>query len=401
MDEIVTTGRTVESAIEKALIKLGKNRTDVDVHIERESSGSVLNLFGLGLARVRVRVKGTRPPQETQAERPRRGEGRPSRSGRAAEGRREEIRTQPAETRENRGTTGSAKAEASGTRSEGRRRGPRSQPQSPPSRQRGDAKGGRGSRDRNNRRPQPEPPHRSSQPADSRPPQSSMKPAGALTAESEEPVELRGAKTVQEATDIVRAALRHMRVDAEVRVQEDETTRTLNIELGRGASALIGRKGQTMRALEYLFGRLINGEQEHWRKINLDIDGYRQTRDEQLIAKARQMAQQVKADGKPLQTEPMTARDRRVFHMAIKEDPAVNSKSSGGGPLRRITVFLTDQEPPELAAAGAVPGDAEAEEQAFEAEVDTETQETTEEHSPDESAQDGTQSERRDDAHSA
>lgn len=320
MDEVETTGRTSEQAIEKALRQLGKERSEVEVEVLRESSGSVLNLLGIGAARVRVRVREALPKGGAPSRRSRRG-GR----GRRKHGDREEQGERG--VREDRGR----RDDRSGREDRGRR----------------DDRGGRSGRvDREERRARPEPAKVQEQQRD-RPERAERQGPVAEAAPGDTRGTSRGAANAKEARELVRAALRHMDIEADVRVTEDAERRSLEIEIGKTGSILIGRKGQTLDAFEYLLGRMINGEEERWVKITVDVDGYRRSREDQIAAKALAIAEIVKREGRPHKSEPMNAQDRRLFHLALKPDEQVDSKSFGGGPLRRVTVFLAGQEPAE------------------------------------------------------
>lgn len=290
MNEMETTGRTSSEAIEKALQTLGKTRAEVEVEIVRESSGGFFDRLLHGPARVRVRVRGAaakdQPPPAAQ----------PQPRGRQSQRERETPK---------RGDTAPAAA--------AKTKPPAERAASPP-------------HDPRQRRQQ-------------------ARPDRGDDATPDPPVSARGAANLKEARDILLALLRHMHIDAEVKLREDPAARTLYVDLGAGASVLIGRKGNTLQAFEFLLGRILNGEEPRWANIIVDVDDYRRLRSEQVAAKARELAARVRRDGKPLQSEPLPAQERRLFHLAIKEEEGVESKSYGNDLLRRIMVYPAGQEP--------------------------------------------------------
>lgn len=102
---------------------------------------------------------------------------------------------------------------------------------------------------------------------------------------------------------------------------------------------MIGRRGETLRSLQFLINTLVNRHVGRWPQIVIDIGNYRQRRQESLEGLARRVAEQVRATGRPHVLDPMQAYDRRIIHMALREDDTVYTESSGEGENRKITIF--------------------------------------------------------------
>ncbi len=116
------------------------------------------------------------------------------------------------------------------------------------------------------------------------------------------------------------------------------------IHLGEEASPLIGHHGQTLDAMQYLISRILNGEKEDWKKVVLDIDNYRERRDENLKEMALSMAQKVVETKKDQKTQPLSGGERRIVHMTLKENEGVTTFSIGSGDKKRIVIALNDRE---------------------------------------------------------
>ena len=121
---------------------------------------------------------------------------------------------------------------------------------------------------------------------------------------------------------------------------EDGTASSLgfNIE-GDDLGILIGRRGQTMAALQQIV-RLIVAHQTQTRiPIIIDVEGYKQRRYEGLEALARRLAEQVKTMNIPFTMEPMPAFERRVIHLALADHPDVTTESTGVGESRKVVIM--------------------------------------------------------------
>lgn len=109
---------------------------------------------------------------------------------------------------------------------------------------------------------------------------------------------------------------------------------------GGDAGRLIGKAGRTLASLEFLANAVVNKfDGEVPVRVNIDVGGYKRRRDDRLRQAARRVAERVRRGGLPVELEPMSAAERRVVHMALADDPAVASESTGEGRDRRVVVY--------------------------------------------------------------
>ena len=143
--------------------------------------------------------------------------------------------------------------------------------------------------------------------------------------------------------------VRQIEVDAE----------TVELEIkGDGSGILIGRHGQTLDALEYIVNRILARRIKDAAPISLETESYRARRRQQLHRMALSMGEKAKREHKPVRLEPMAPRDRRVVHLALKEDPTITTRSAGEGMMRSIDMTADGQQRAsrESAAAGRIAG---------------------------------------------
>lgn len=103
---------------------------------------------------------------------------------------------------------------------------------------------------------------------------------------------------------------------------------------------LIGHRGETLDALQYLTSLCVNRSRKEkgYTRITIDTEGYRDKREETLTRLARKVAAQVKATGRPRTMEPMNPYERRIFHATLQNNPYVTTHSEGEEPYRRVVV---------------------------------------------------------------
>ena len=130
--------------------------------------------------------------------------------------------------------------------------------------------------------------------------------------------------------------------DAKVSAQEDSERIFLNVS-GGNAAILIGKKGQTLEAIQSLVEKIVNkhNNNNHSDKIRVqvDVEGYLETRKANLEKLAMRLADKSKRIRKPISLGPMSAYDRRIVHLALKNDPEVRTKSRGEGYIRKLLIF--------------------------------------------------------------
>ena len=125
---------------------------------------------------------------------------------------------------------------------------------------------------------------------------------------------------------------------ATVAVAKQTDSIRLKIEASN-AAILIGRHGRTLDALQYLVRKIVRKKHNTKMRISFDVEGYRDRRKESLTQLALRLCEKVKVSGKPATISPMNAYDRRIVHIALKDDTLIRTQSKGGGEFRKLVIF--------------------------------------------------------------
>tara|TARA_B100000686_G_C16773558_1_gene966881 strand:- start:550 stop:1215 length:666 start_codon:yes stop_codon:yes gene_type:complete len=138
----------------------------------------------------------------------------------------------------------------------------------------------------------------------------------------------------------VETLIRNMNADASIRVNPAESTddrESVQVEIsGEDSGLLIGNRGETLKAIQFISSLLIRNKSEG--RVFIDVEGYRDRRNASIKALASKVAQRVISTGKAITLEPMTPNERRVVHMTLSENTSVETESTGGGNDRRVTI---------------------------------------------------------------
>jgi spoIIIJ-associated protein len=155
---------------------------------------------------------------------------------------------------------------------------------------------------------------------------------------------------IDAAREVLLELLRQMRVKAlvEARQGEAEDERdlsapggpplVLNIK-GDDLGILIGRRGETLRDLQYVARLIVSKRLGHNLNLIVDVEGYKQRREQTLRQLAARMAERVVATHKSIALEPMPANERRIIHLALRNHPEVTTQSIGQGDDRKVTLI--------------------------------------------------------------
>jgi spoIIIJ-associated protein len=148
-----------------------------------------------------------------------------------------------------------------------------------------------------------------------------------------------GVKTpAQKAQVFMRDLLRSMDIQCEIRTRIQDGVLNVNLEGGDELGLLIGKRGVTLDALQYLTSLVANkGEEEHIRVV-VNIGDYRKRREETLARLARRLAQQVEQRGTSMVLEPMSAQERRIIHLTLQDSLKVVTYSEGEEPYRKVVI---------------------------------------------------------------
>jgi len=151
------------------------------------------------------------------------------------------------------------------------------------------------------------------------------------------------------AEQVVGELLDKMRVRARVKAQvvqpvDENDQKLVLVEVqGDDLSILIGRRSETLNALQYISSLIISKEAGQWVPLLIDVQGYRARRERQLRVLARRMAEQVIHTGRRMMLEPMPANERRIIHLELREHPDVTTESVGEEPNRKVTIIPKKQ----------------------------------------------------------
>lgn len=145
------------------------------------------------------------------------------------------------------------------------------------------------------------------------------------------------------AADVLQAILDRMGFETEVEIREDDAEEVVLDIDGVDAGRAIGKRGQTLDALQFLLNKIINRSPEGRRRITVDSGDYRERHEAGLISMARRQAQRALQQGQMVILEPMNARDRRVIHLSLAKFEGVQTLSEGEGLDRRIQIIPAGQ----------------------------------------------------------
>ena len=151
---------------------------------------------------------------------------------------------------------------------------------------------------------------------------------------------------MQIAKTVLEGLLEKMKVNAKVEASyiennedKDEPVLLLDI-VGDDLSILIGRRSETLNALQYITNLIVGKELGHWVPLIVDVQGYRIRRERQLRQLARRMADQAVQSGRRQLLEPMPANERRLIHLELRDHADVVTRSVGEEPYRKVTISL-------------------------------------------------------------
>ena len=310
---IEVTGKTVKDAIAKGVAELGCDSSDVDIQVIEMGSPGLFGMFGKP-AKVRLTMKESKA--DLDLEMPVFSLDQPS-GKRRDEGKRKEKSAKADKPAKAENAEKPAKAE------------PEEKPEEPV---------------KTEEKPRPEKKKRRE-----------PKPQKAAETENTEPAEVKVEPVVTEpfvatpeeqltdtaknAREFLSGLTERMGVPAEIAVSETEEQLRMVLS-GENMSILIGRRGETLDAIQYLTSLNVNRTREDYLRVSLDTENYRAKREEALRKLAVRMAGRCKKSGRRVALEPMNPYERRILHSALQADPDVTTHSEGEEPYRRVIITL-------------------------------------------------------------
>src|SRR5215216_2345516 len=132
-------------------------------------------------------------------------------------------------------------------------------------------------------------------------------------------------------------------VSAHYGAAERDGRRNIHVDIrGNDLSVLIGRRSETLSAFQYVASLIVGKETQQFVQLIVDVEGYRDRREKQLIQMAQRVADQVIKSGRRQTLEPMPSSERRVIHIALRDHPAVRTESTGEEPYRKVVILPKD-----------------------------------------------------------
>ena len=147
-------------------------------------------------------------------------------------------------------------------------------------------------------------------------------------------------QTIKAVEQFLKDTLKAMDMEVEITSSIDGDGALYVDMKGEHIGILIGKRGQTLDALQYLANRVANKHQAGYVRVKLDTENYRARREETLKHLAKNIAHKVKRNRRPVVLEPMNPYERRIIHSALQSDPYVTTHSEGEDPYRKVVVTL-------------------------------------------------------------
>ena len=145
------------------------------------------------------------------------------------------------------------------------------------------------------------------------------------------------------AADVAKAFLLEiiskMKLDVDLDIQEEDDQILIKIQ-GKDSGIIIGRRGETLDSLQYLASLVVNKSSEDYKRITIDIENYRQKREETLIKLAERLADRVVKYRRSVTLEPMNPYERRIIHSSLQNNRSVKTYSVGDDPNRKVVIAL-------------------------------------------------------------
>jgi spoIIIJ-associated protein len=151
------------------------------------------------------------------------------------------------------------------------------------------------------------------------------------------------------AAQTVDDLLRILDIDAEIAIREPITAgdgrgsvlAVIDIK-GEDLGLLIGRRGDTLQALQYLVNLILGRKYPGRGGVTIDVEHYKHRNEERIVAMAKRMGDRVREGGNSITLEPMSASERRLIHMTFADDPELETNSIGEGDNRKVVISLRE-----------------------------------------------------------
>ncbi len=143
----------------------------------------------------------------------------------------------------------------------------------------------------------------------------------------------------QIAVNFLDSILQKMNIKADYQTEMAENEIKINIS-GENMGVVIGRRGQTLDALQYLVSLVVNRRVEDYIRVVLNTENYREKREKSLVKLANKLANRARKYRKDIALEPMNPYERRIIHSSLQNNKYVSTRSEGQDPNRKVIIFL-------------------------------------------------------------
>ena len=141
------------------------------------------------------------------------------------------------------------------------------------------------------------------------------------------------------ALEFLKEVTEQMGLVVDVTAKANEDSVLLNIQ-GKDSGTIIGKRGQTLDAIQYLTSLVVNKDQNNYIKVVVDAENYRSKREKTLEKLANRLADKVVKTKRSVRLEPMNPYERKVIHATLQSNPRVTTRSEGQDPYRRVIIEL-------------------------------------------------------------
>lgn len=145
--------------------------------------------------------------------------------------------------------------------------------------------------------------------------------------------------TEHSSLTFLRDVVDKMGLSLTVRAYQNDDSLYLDID-GKDSGTIIGKRGQTLDAIQYLTSLVVNKDSEKYVRVVVDAENYRDKREKTLEQLADRLAEKVRKSGRSVRLEPMNPYERKVIHAALQKNPNVSTRSEGEEPYRRVIIEL-------------------------------------------------------------
>lgn len=326
-----SSAKTIEEAISAGLEALGASISDVTVDIIDEGSKGLFGLFGSRQAKVRLTMKETEEDILASLSEDKPAEKKPEKPARKPEAPKP-AETRPAEPKPEK----PEKAEKSARPEKAEKAEKPEKPARPEKKAESDTPRPP-KQPRQPKQPKAEKPEQEKKPL---PPKAPAKPIEKPVVTMLENDQVAPDSAAGKAQSFLKELTHLMGVEVDVSVGNDAEGNVFVKMTGDTLGILIGRRGETLDALQYLTSLKINRGQENYTRVTLDTENYRAKREDTLVRLANRMANRAVKTGRKVSLEPMNPYERRIIHSALQGNEAVDTHSEGEEPNRHVVITL-------------------------------------------------------------